>query len=83
MYLRHLIYDGIQVAIAATRHSNQEYFMTVKKPGLWANVHAKQERIASGSGEHMNKSGSEDAPSVEDFKKASKTEKKTPAKVNK
>ena len=52
--------------------------MTKKKPGLWANVHAKQERIASGSGEHMNKSGSKDAPSANDFKKAAKTEKKTP-----
>ena len=57
--------------------------MTAKKPGLYANIHAKQERIASGSGEHMNKSGSKDAPSAEDFKKAAKTEKKTPAKVSK
>jgi hypothetical protein len=57
--------------------------MTVKKPGLYANIHAKQERIAHGSGEQMNKSGSKEAPSVEDFKKASKTEKKRPAKVTK
>jgi hypothetical protein len=81
--LRHLIYHGIQVAIAATPQSNLEYFMTAKKPGLYANIHAKQERIASGSGEHMNKAGSKDAPSVEDFKKASKTEKKAPGKVSK
>jgi hypothetical protein len=81
--LRHLIYHWIQVAIAATRKSNQEYFMTAKKPGLYANIHAKQERIASGSGEHMNKSGSKDAPTVKDFKKAAKTEKKAPAKVSK
>lgn len=57
--------------------------MTVKKPGLYANIQAKQERIANGSGEHMNKPGSKDAPSVENFKKAAKTEKKTPAKVSK
>lgn len=57
--------------------------MTVKNPGLYANIHAKQERIASGSGEHMNKSGSKDAPTVEDFKKAAKTEKKPPAKASK
>ena len=57
--------------------------MTAKKPGLWANIHAKQERIASGSGEHMNTSGSKDAPSDEDLKKAAKTEKETPAKVSK
>ena len=48
-----------------------------------ANIHAKQERIASGSGEHMNKSGSKQAPSVKDFKNAAKTEKKTLAKVSK
>ena len=53
--------------------------MTAKKPGLWANVHAKQERIARGSGEHMNKPGSKDAPNVDDFKKAAKTERKPSA----
>ena len=55
--------------------------MTVKKPGLYANSHAKQERIAGGSGEHMNKSASKVAPSDKDFKKAAKTEKKTPGKA--
>ena len=81
--LRLLIYDGIQAAIVATRNLNQEYFMTAKKPGLYANIHAKQERISNGSGEHMNKTGSKDALSVGDFKKAAKTEKKTPAKASK
>lgn len=57
--------------------------MTAKKPGLYANIQAKQERIADGSGEHMNKPGSKDAPSAEDFKKAAKTEKKAPAKAAK
>jgi hypothetical protein len=57
--------------------------MTAKEPGLYANIHAKQERIAKGSGEHMNKVGSKDAPSVEDFKKAAQPEKKPPAKVSK
>lgn len=73
--------DGIQVAIAATRDPNQENLMTAKKPGLYANIQAKKERIANGSGEHKNTPGSKDAPSAEDFKKAAKTEKKTPAKV--
>ena len=57
--------------------------MTAKKPGLYANIHAKQERIANGSDEHMNKSGSKEAPSDKDFKKAAKTEKKTLAKASK
>ena len=57
--------------------------MTAKKPGLYANIHAKQERIAKGSDEHMNKSGSKEAPGDKDFKKAAKTEKKTPASASK
>ncbi len=55
--------------------------MTAKKPGLYANIHAKQERIAKGSGEQMNKSGSKDAPSVADFKDAAKTAEKPPSKA--
>ncbi|RYF30089.1 MAG: hypothetical protein EOO26_15960 [Comamonadaceae bacterium] len=49
--------------------------MTAKKQGLYANIHAKQERIAHGSGEHMRKAGEAGAPSSKDFKKAAKTEK--------
>ena len=55
--------------------------MTAKNPGLYANIHAKQDRIANGSGEHMNKPGSKEAPSAEDFKKAGKPEKKAAAKA--
>ena len=47
------------------------------KPGLYANIHAKQERIKHGSGEHMRKAGSKGAPSASDFKKAAKTAKPT------
>ena len=57
--------------------------MTAKKPGLYANIHAKQERIAKGSDEHMNKPGSKEAPGDKDFQKAAKTEKKAPAKASK
>lgn len=55
--------------------------MTAKKAGLYANIHAKQERIKNGSGEHMRKPGSAGAPSQEDFKASAKTEK--PAKAEK
>lgn len=55
--------------------------MTSKKPGLYANIHAKQKRIASGSEETMHKPGKEGAPDEDDFKKAAKTEK--PASVKK
>jgi hypothetical protein len=45
------------------------------KPGLYANIHAKQKRIAAGSGEKMRKAGSKGAPSAKDFKEAAKTRK--------
>ena len=45
------------------------------KPGLYANIHAKQKRIAAGSGEKMRKVGSKGAPSANDFKEAAKTRK--------
>ena len=44
-----------------------------KKPGLYANIHAKQERIAHGSGEKMRKPGSAGAPTATAFKAAAKT----------
>lgn len=45
------------------------------KPGLYANIHAKQKRITAGSGEKMRKPGSKGAPSASDFKEAAKTRK--------
>jgi hypothetical protein len=46
------------------------------KPGLYANIHAKQARIKAGSGEKMNKPGSKAAPTTKDFKESAKTAKK-------
>jgi hypothetical protein len=48
----------------------------VTKPGLYAAIHAKQERIKAGSGEKMNKVGSKNAPTAKDFKDSAKTAKK-------
>jgi len=45
------------------------------KPGLYANVHKKRERIAEGSGERMRKPGSKGAPTTKDFKESAKTAK--------
>ena len=44
--------------------------------GLYANIHAKQERIKAGSKEKMRKPGSKGAPTDKDFKQAAKTAKK-------
>jgi hypothetical protein len=46
------------------------------KPGLYANINAKQKRIAEGSGEKMRKVGSKRAPTKADFIKSAKTAKK-------
>ena len=46
-----------------------------KKPGLYANIHAKRVRIKAGSGEKMRKPGSEGAPTSQDWKDAAKTAK--------
>jgi hypothetical protein len=48
----------------------------VKKPGLYANIHAKRKRIKGGSGEKMRKVGSKGAPTSAQFKAAAKTVKK-------
>ena len=44
--------------------------------GLYANIHAKRKRIATGSGEKMRKVGSKGAPTGGAFKQAKKTAKK-------
>ena len=45
------------------------------KDGLYANIHRKRARIKAGSGEKMNKVGSKDAPSKQDFIESAKTAK--------
>jgi hypothetical protein len=46
------------------------------KPGLYYNIHQKQERIKAGSGEKMRKPGSKGAPTAQAFKESAKTAKK-------
>ena len=45
-------------------------------PGLYANIHAKQERIRKGSGETMRKPGEKGAPTEKAFRDSAKTAKK-------
>jgi len=47
----------------------------MKEGGLYANIHAKQERIAHGSKERMRKPGSKGAPTAEAFRESAKTKK--------
>jgi hypothetical protein len=48
----------------------------MKKKGLYDNINAKRERIASGSGEKMRKVGSKGAPTAKAFRDSKKTAKK-------
>jgi hypothetical protein len=61
--------QAVAIAYAVKRRN------MAKGGGLYANIHAKQERIAQGSGEHMRKPGSEGAPTADAFKQAEKTAK--------
>jgi hypothetical protein len=58
-----------------------EVLIMATKPGLYANINAKQARIKAGSGEKMNKVGSKNAPTAKDFRESAKTAK--PAKKGK
>jgi len=49
--------------------------MSKKPKGLYANINAKKQRIAEGSGEKMRRVGSEGAPTAKDFKESAKTAK--------
>jgi hypothetical protein len=46
------------------------------KPGLYANIAAKRDRIASGSGERMRKPGTKGAPTAKAFRQSARTAKK-------
>lgn len=52
-----------------------------KRPGLYANIHAKRKRIAGGSGEKMRKVGSEGAPTAEAFRESAKAAKRRPRRL--
>ena len=55
---------------------NRSLINMAKRPGLYANIHAKRKRIAAGSKEKMRKPGTKGAPTAKNFKQAAKTAKK-------
>ena len=48
----------------------------MSKPGLYANIKAKKDRIKAGSGETMRKVGTKGAPTKQAFVNSAKTAKK-------
>jgi hypothetical protein len=53
-----------------------EVQLMAAKKGLYANIHAKRERIKAGSGETMRKPGTKGAPTAKAFRQSAKTAKK-------
>ena len=53
------------------------------KAGLYANIHAKRERIEEGSGEKMRKPGAKGAPTAEAFKASERTARKDGGRTGK
>lgn len=66
----HGMVDKFVNSLAEFKHDNQK-----AGNGLYANIHAKRARIASGSGERMRKPGDAGAPTAGQFKQAAKTAK--------
>lgn len=63
----------------STRYNEDEAAMEFKRGGevgLYANIHAKRQRIAEGSGEKMRKPGAPGAPTAKAFRESAKTAKK-------
>jgi hypothetical protein len=60
-----------------TGQSSKSKVEMLMKPGLYANIHAKRERIKAGSGEKIKKAGDKGAPTAKDFKESAKTAKPT------
>jgi Domain of unknown function (DUF6321) len=54
---------------------NADKGKSFKSGGLYANIHAKQERIAHGSGEKMRRVGAKGAPTAKAFIESAKTAK--------
>ena len=47
-----------------------------KRPGLYANIHAKRKRIKAGSKEKMRKKGQKGSPTKANFRSAAKSARK-------
>jgi hypothetical protein len=59
----------------ANINSRRDKGVFVAKNGLYANIHAKRERIAAGSGERMRSPGEAGAPTASQFRQAARTAK--------
>jgi len=69
-----------QVSVVEPLEQDGSVSMKKKPAGLYANINAKRDRIAAGSGERMRKTGSPGSPTAEAFRKSALTAKKPKSK---
>ena len=69
-----------QVSVAKPQEQDGSVSMKKKPAGLYANIQAKRDRIESGSGERMRRTGARGAPTAEAFRKSAMTAKKPKSK---
>ena len=69
-------FGSVAAARSFANNNKKSQEKEMAKKGLYANIHAKRERIKSGSGERMRKPGSKGAPTSKAFKQSAKTTKK-------
>jgi len=69
-----------QVSVVKPLEQDGSVSMKKKPAGLYANINAKRDRIAAGSGERMRKTGSPGSPTAEAFRKSALTAKKPKSK---
>jgi len=67
--------DGIDYTEKYKKQFAQNSNKKMKEGGLYANIAAKRNRIAKGSGERMRKPGAKGAPTADAFKQSAKTAK--------
>jgi len=71
------VLDQSHGQVRAVEQLEQDGSVDMKeKPGLYANIRAKRERIAAGSRERMRPTGAKGAPTAEAFRRSALTAKK-------
>ena len=69
-----------QVSVVGPQEQDGSVSMKKKPTGLYANIQAKRDRIESGSGERMRRTGAKGAPTAEAFRASAMTAKKPKSK---
>ena len=67
------LYGSVEEDFEPTGEEQYEDWDEMNEGGLWANIHAKRQRIKAGSGERMREPGSKGAPTASALKRAAES----------